>query len=136
MIARIGVVCVALVAIAWLATGLHAADLEQQANRVGAVTPGKPLSYAQVQRAARLYERARAFNPDTRPILLEANLLTFFRAGNVRALRLARDVTRREPDNVNAWAIVAGMAARLDPLLAARARRRIAEISPPVPPAR
>jgi hypothetical protein len=100
------------------------------------VTPGKPLGYAQVQRAARLYERARAFNPDTRPILLEANLLTFFRAGNVRALRLARDVTRREPDNVNAWAIVAGMAARLDPPLAARARRRIAAISPPVPPAR
>jgi hypothetical protein len=136
MIARIAVVSVALVAIAWLATGLHASNLEQHANRVGAVTSGKPLGYAQVQRAARLYERARAFNADTRPILLEANLLSFFRRGNVRALALAREVARHEPDNVTAWAIVAGMAARLDPPLAVRARNNIARLSPPVPPAR
>jgi hypothetical protein len=134
MIARIAVLSVAVLAIAWLATGLHAADSEQHANSVGRAAQGR-IEFAQAERAARLYERARAFNPDTRPILLEANLLTFFRAGNVRALRLAKDVTRREPANVNAWAIVAGMAARLDPPLAARARRRIAELSPPAPPA-
>ena len=135
MIARIAVVGAAVVAIAWLATGLHAADLERRANDVGANQPGK-FSIPNAERASRFYERSRRFNPDTRPILLEANLLSFFRAGNDRALALAREVTRREPDNVNAWAIVAGMASRLDPPLAVRARRRIRELSPPVPPAR
>ena len=136
MLTRIAVISVAIVAIAWLATGLHASDLELHGNAVGARAQAARLDFAQAQRAARPYERARAFNPDTRPILLEANLLSFFRAGNDRALALAKDVARREPDNVNAWAIVAGMATRLDPPLAVRARRRIAELSPPVPPAR
>jgi hypothetical protein len=133
MIARISVLFVAVVAIAWLATGLHAANLERHANEVGAASSSGRPDFHQAQRAASLYERARAFNPDTRPILLEAGLLSFFRAGNLRALRLARDVIGREPDNVNAWAIVAGLATRLDPPLAMRARQRIAKLSPPVP---
>ena len=136
MIARITVLIASVVAIAWLATGLHATDLERHANEVGAASPSGRLDFHQVQRAAGLYERARAFNADTRPILLEANVLSFFRRGNVRALALAREVARREPDNVTAWAIVAGMATRLDPPLAARARQNIARLSPPVPPAR
>jgi hypothetical protein len=135
MIARFAVLVVAVVAIAWLATGLHAADLERRANAVGANQPGR-FSVPKAEQASRYYERARSFNPDTRPILLEANLLSFFRAGNARAFRLAKEVTRREPANVTAWAIVAGLADRLDPPLAARARRRIRELSPPVPPAR
>lgn len=134
MIARVAVVLVAAVVIAWLATGLHAADLEQRATNVGANRPGQ-FSIPKAREASRFYERSRRFNPDTRPILLEAGLLSFFRAGNDRALALAREVTRREPDNVNAWAIVAGMASRLDPPLAVKARRRIRELSPPVPPA-
>lgn len=135
MIARVAVVLVAAAVIAWLATGLHAADMEQRGTNVGANQPGK-FSIPKAREASRYYERSRRFNPDTRPILLEANLLTFFREGNDRALALAREVTRREPDNVNAWAIVVGMASRLDPPLAARARRRIRELTPPVPPAR
>jgi hypothetical protein len=135
MIARFAIVVVAVVAIAWLAAGLHAADLERRANAVGANQPGR-FSVPKAEEASRFYERSRRFNPDTRPILLEANLLSFFRAGNDRALALAREVTRREPANVNAWAIVAGMAVRLDPPLAVRARARIRELSPPVPPAR
>jgi hypothetical protein len=135
MIARITVLVVAAAAIAWLGTGLHAADLEARGTNVGANQPGK-FSIPRAREASRFYDRSRRFNPDTRPILLEANLLTFFRAGNDRALALAREVTRQEPDNVNAWAIVAGMASRLDPPLAVRARQRIRELSPPVPPAR
>jgi hypothetical protein len=135
MIARIAVVGAAVVAIAWLATGLHAADMEQRGTNIGASQPGQ-FSVPKAREASRFYERSRRFNPDTRPILLEANLLTFFREGNERALALAREVTRREPDNVNAWAIVTSMASRLDPPLAVRARRRIRELSPPVAPAR
>jgi hypothetical protein len=135
MTARVVVVAVAVAAIVWLATGLHAADLERQANAVGRPPTGK-LDLPRARAAARFYERSRRFNPDTRPILLEANLLSFFRAENVRALRLAQDVTRREPANVTAWAIAAGLAQRLDPPLAARARREIRRLSPPVPPAR
>jgi hypothetical protein len=135
MLARIAVLVVAAAAVVWLATGLHAADLEQRATNIGANRPGN-FSIPKAREASRLYERSRRFNADTRPILLEANLLSFFRAGNDRALALARAVTRREPDNVNAWAIVAGMASRVDPPLAVRARRRIRELSPPVPPAR
>lgn len=135
MIARVAVLVAAVGAIAWFATGLHAADLEQRGNNVRA-TQADRFNISRAEQASRYYERSRRFNPDTRPILLEANLLSFFRAGNARALRLAKEVTRREPANVTAWAIVAGLADRLDPPLAARARHRIRELSPPVPPAR
>src|SRR2546429_272953 len=135
MIARIAVLGVAVVAIAWLATGLHAAGLEARGTNVGANQPGK-FSIPKAREASRFYERSRRFHAGTRPIPPQADPLAFFPARDVPALRLAKDVTRREPANINAWAIVAGVAARLDPQLAARARRRIAELSPPVPPVR
>jgi Flp pilus assembly protein TadD len=135
VIARVAVVIVALAAIAWLGTGLHAVDLEQHGMAIGGRL-AKRLSLSEALAAGRFYERARRFDPDTQPLLLEAGALRFFKEESAKALGLAREVTRREPENVSAWALVAILADRLDPRLAARARRRAGELSPPVPPPR
>ena len=46
------------------------------------------------------------------------------------ALRLLRDVVRSEPENFDAWFLMASVAARIDPPLAARAEERARALNP------
>jgi Flp pilus assembly protein TadD len=120
---------VAAVAIAGL-TGLwlHSARLEDQAQSI-ADRPPASLSRADVTRAADLFERARAHNPDSRPIEREAGLL--IRNGRSReAVALLRPVVRREPANLTAWALIAGAARTSDPALAREAYNRARALNP------
>jgi predicted Zn-dependent protease len=134
MRARIALIAVSLVAIAWLATGWRAARLE---SRASATVGDRSLAgTTRVNRASSLFERSRRFNPDTRPILLEAGLLLFVDSGRPRALRLIGDVLRREPDNVYAWNLLAQGPAGTNPALVARAKARVRVLSPPVRAAR
>jgi len=131
---RVFLMVAAVAAIAWLSTGLRAAREE---NRASAIVGDSSLPLGtRANRSSRLFERARRFNADTRPILLEAGVLRFVEAQRPRAVRLIRQVLQREPENVYAWNLLARVTERADPALAARARARVQALSPRVPEAR
>src|SRR5215211_5520262 len=73
--------------------------------------------------------RARDLSADSGPEVREAGLANF--TGHRReALDLLQDVVRREPENFDAWLLMASAAARVDPQLAARARDRARSLNP------
>jgi hypothetical protein len=78
---------------------------------------------------------AERWNPDTTPRVdvgvLEVRARQYRAAGADFAA-----VTRREPENAQAWALLALAAQRYDSGLAAKARARARALEPPVPPAR
>lgn len=124
-----GVLLAAAVAVA-VAAGIwaHSAHLESQAQKIAQRPPGS-LSRADVDRAARLFDDARASNPDQRPIEREAGLL--IRTGRAgHALALLRPIIRKEPDNLTAWVLVANAARSSDPALAREAIRRAQALNP------
>lgn len=133
MIERGLLAVVAVAAGVWLAVGLHAARLESHAQQI-ATRPPATLSRADVTKAVSLFERSRAHNPDTRPIVFEAGLLA--RKGRPhRAIALLRSVVSREPQNASAWTLLAIAAGTTDPALASRAAARARKLNPPVAPA-
>ena len=128
MAARIGIGLVALVVLAWLAVGLRNARLEAD----GADAVGRSPSTASPARLADArdaYSRARKLNADSTPEVREAGLANF--DGRPReAVRLLRDVVRREPENFDAWFLMASVSARIDPSLAADAEERARALNP------
>jgi len=126
--ARIGIGLVALVVLAWLAVGLRNARLEAD----GADAVGRSPSTASPARLADArdaYSRARKLNADSTPEVREAGLANF--DGRPReAVRLLRDVVRREPENFDAWFLMASVSARIDPSLAADAEERARALNP------
>jgi predicted Zn-dependent protease len=107
---------------------LHSARLESSAQSI-AERPPQTLSRADVDRAARLFQRARAHNPDSRPVEREAGLL--IRKGRSRAaVALLRPIVRREPENLTAWALLAAGARGIDPALARVATTRARVLNP------
>lgn len=128
MAARIAIGVVAVAVLAWLAIGLRNARLEAD----GADALGRAPSLAPPARLAEArsaYSRARELNADSTPEVREAGLANF--DGRPReAVRLLRDVVRREPENFDAWFLMASVAARIDPPLAARAEARARALNP------
>lgn len=117
MAARIAMGVIVIAALAWIALGLRNARLEADA------------AGGQLAEAGDIYLRAAELTPDTGPEVRAAAAANF--AGDRReALRLLRDVVRREPENFDAWIIMIGVAADLDPELAARARERVRSLNP------
>jgi predicted Zn-dependent protease len=117
-------VAVAVVAGIWA----HSASLESRAQKI-AQRPPQSLSAAEVDRAARLFEGARAHNPDQRPVEREAGML--IRTGRLRqALALLGPVVRKEPDNLTAWVLIANAARESDPALAREALNRARALNP------
>ncbi len=120
----------ALLGAAWLVVeerGAVAADkLTRQALRPG----GAPHS-AQLRQARELERTATRLSPDVRPGL-DVGILEL-RAGRFRAAgaRFAA-ATRREPENVDAWALLGVAALHYDRSLAAAARARLRALEPPV----
>ena len=120
-------VLVALAAIAAMAIWWNDARLLDNARKAGVVA----RSPAQVQSAARLFERSRRLNPDSLPQTGEAFML--IRAGQVdRASKLLEDVVRNESRNATAWGLIAIAEQKRDPARAAQARARAAALNPPV----
>lgn len=124
-----GLVAAAAVAIGVFAVlWVHSARLETHAQSI-AQRPAAALPPSEVDRAARLFESARAHNPDSRPVEREAGLL--IRSGRSRAaVALLRPVVRREPDNLTAWALIAIGARTTDPALAREAVARARALNP------
>ena len=126
--ARLVVGAVALVVLVWLGLGLRAALLEGEGAELAGSTPAT-TSAARLAEARDAYRRAREFNADSAPEVREAGLANF--SGRRRdAMDLLREVTRREPENADAWILLAGIAGELDPALAARATERARELNP------
>jgi len=131
MAARVAVVAVAALAIAWLGVNLRGLDRFEDGQRL-ALAPN--ASDASARQAAQLLEDARFLNPDTRPMIAKGSLLVARGGAGVREGRaLLEEAVRREPDNVVAWAVLASATRRLDPRRSRQARARALELSPPVP---
>ena len=132
MAIRVGLAALCAAAVVWFAVLVHAVALRDDGQAIANHDPSR-LSAAQVARSLSLLQRARAHTPDTEPILDEAALLV--RLGRQRqAAPLLETIVRREPENVQAWAVLALATQRLDPARAAQARARTAQLAPLVPP--
>ena len=131
MLARIVVVAVAVLALAWLGVNLRGFDRFESGQRL-ALAPN--ATGASARQAAQLLEDARFLNPDTRPMIAKGSLLVSRGGAGVKEGRaLLEEAVRREPDNVVAWAVLASATRRLDPRRSRQARARALELSPPVP---
>ena len=125
------IVVLALLAGGWLAVQERAAHAEKEIDKI-AFGPGGTLRSGTVARAEDLLRTDRRLNPDRRPDLYEAVVLG--RAGRTReAIAVLRRTVAAEPENLEAWALLARAARTEDPALAARARARQRELAPPVP---
>jgi predicted Zn-dependent protease len=124
VLARILLVVAALAAGGWLAVQERAASAEQGLTKIA-------FENGNLADAERLLAADRRLNPDRRADLFEAVILG--RQGDFRgAVTAIQRVTRAEPENIEAWGLLASAAKRTAPALAARARQRARELSPPV----
>lgn len=124
MIARVVVVAAAVAGLMLLAGDLRVA---RDVQRAAALGRGEPSAESAAQ-AARLLQRAAARTADTTP-LLRAGQLELFLQRPERALGPARAAVAREPENAQAWLLLAQAAAGTgDAALEARARRQVAEL--------
>ncbi len=120
---RVVLVVVAVLAAAWLATGLLSSRLLARAEHP---QPGDTVE----DRRDRLGQ-AEFLNPSTEFELREAQIV--LEAGDEReAARLLRDVVRREPDNRQAWAGLVQALERTEPAAARRAFNELLRLVPPV----
>jgi predicted Zn-dependent protease len=107
---------------------LHSARLESQAQAI-AERPSQTLTKGEADRAVRLFESARANNPDTRPVEREAGLL--IRNGRPRqAVTLLQPIVKREPQDLTAWVLIAIGARGADPALEREALARVGALNP------
>jgi predicted Zn-dependent protease len=121
---RIVLIVAALLAGAWLVVQTRAARAEEQLTHI-AFENGDPAKARQYLDADRL------LNPDRRPGLFEGVILG--RRGDFPgAIAAIEKVTRAEPENIEAWALLASAARRTDPALARRAQAKARELAPPV----
>lgn len=126
MIVRAALVALAVAAVAWLAAGIDASRAQDDLGRLVATT-AEP-DRADLARADELRRRAERYVPGRRPSLLEATLRA--RADRAGAARLLEDVVANEPDNAEAWLL---LARATDPPRSERAMARVRELAPDVP---
>ena len=128
---RTALVLLALAAGGWLAVQERAAHAQQELDAIAFGPPAKEPA-AELARARPLLRTYRRLNPDRRPDLDEAILLG--RAGrDADAVTVLRRTVAAEPESLEAWALLARAAQKVDPALAARARARLRVLAPPVP---
>ena len=119
-------VVAAVLAALWLASGLRPVRDERA---------GLAAARTDTDRAYRLLDRAADRSRSTGPELRLAQLDAFTKRPD-RAVRRLQAIVRAEPENLDAWVLLARTARTVDPALAARAQARARALSPPVPVAR
>jgi Tetratricopeptide repeat len=118
--ARVGLVAVAAVAVAWLAYDLRALSLDAQGHAAANVAR-RP---AQVDRALSLFAQAARGNADPTPRINEAKFLLSL--GRTRqAVDVLGTVTRANPGNVQAWTLLASATVASDPRRFAEANQQL-----------
>jgi hypothetical protein len=124
---RAALVVLALLAGAWLAVGVRAVDLENDAKavvdkaRAGTATP------AEIERARDDLHKADFLSPSKDPIIREGELMASLGRDGEAAI-LGYSVTLKEPENLRAWFLV--WATEPDAARKAAAKRRILELNP------
>jgi len=91
-----------VLAVAWLAFGVRAVRLEDEADAVLTRARAGPVSKGEVDRARERLQQSEKLNPDQGPLIKEGQLL--YATGLDReAAFIARAVTVHEPDNLQGW---------------------------------
>jgi Flp pilus assembly protein TadD len=122
---RIVLIVAALLAGGWLATQVRAARAENELTKI-AFENGRGDTET-------LLAADRLLNPDRRADLFAGVILG--REGDFPgAVKAIRKVTTAEPENIEAWGLLASAAKRTDPQLAARAAATARRLAPPVRP--
>ena len=122
---RIVLIVLALAAGGWLLTQERATRAQEALTRIGFEGKGDPST------APALLDTARRLNPDHRPDLFEGVVLA--REHRIaQAITAIRRATTAEPNNLEAWALLASVAAKTDPKIAAQARAQTRRLAPPV----
>jgi hypothetical protein len=127
VIVRAAIVLVAIAAVAWLSAGLAASRAQEDLAHLVARTD-EPDGAARA-RAGELRHRAERRVPGRRPSLLEATLLV--RADRAAAADLLEDVVADEPDNAEAWLLLAQATEGTE--RAEQAMERVRALAPDVP---
>ena len=134
-LARAALCLVALTVAASLGVALRSFDRANAASAELAranLGPGPPDA-ARVKRARQDFVAARRLNADSAVDLKEARALLLVRAPPGDAVALLQGVTRREPENANAWLLLsAALTKARDRRGAAVARARARELDPKV----
>ena len=131
---RVVLVVLSLAAAGFLVVQERGARAAADIQKV-ALSGTKDPTPQEVTEARAQVKSATKWNPDTEPIVnlgvIEA------RAGDFKAGGATlRSVTLKEPENGQAWSLLAFAARRYDSELEATARARVRELMPPVPRAR
>ena len=114
----------------WLTFSLRALYLEDEARGL-IPTPPARASAADVARMERLLIDARKANPDIRPDLVRAVLLS--NSGEPgKAIGIVDGILRREPDNLRALRALYILVRKDDPGRAGQVEQRIREVAPAV----
>lgn len=125
-LSRVALVATAVAACLWLAGTLRSLDRAQDAIAVVAEADASPDALAS---ASRDFDRARRFGDDTDLLLKESQALVYGRRPR-RAVPLLERAVRDEPENVSAWALLAGVTRDHDPRLSRHARGRAIALDP------
>jgi predicted Zn-dependent protease len=127
---RAAIVLLALAAVAWLGAGIAASRAQDDLARLVATT-AQPDD-ADLAHAVDLRRKAERWAPGRRPSLLEATLRlkSDDREG---AAELLEDVVADEPENAEAWLLLAQASEDRDPEREAEARARVRALAPDVP---
>jgi Flp pilus assembly protein TadD len=121
---RIALIVAALLAGTWLTTQVRAARAESRLTTIA-------FEKGDAKDAQSLLSADRLLNPDHRPDLFEG-VIKGRRGDFPGAVAAFRRVTNAEPENIEAWGLLASAAERTDPNLAVRAQAAARKLSPPV----
>jgi predicted Zn-dependent protease len=127
---RVAVVALAVVAAAWYVVGIRQSQGINRANAI--VSSSGHLSAADAGRASRELRSAAFLNPDRQVAVLRAQLR--YDQGDLAGARaILKRVVLSEPDNLQAWILLArASVGDLKDFYAAA--YRIRQLVPPVPP--
>jgi predicted Zn-dependent protease len=125
---RGGLVALALVVCAWFALGAYQAGNTHDANAL--ITGSGSLSAAQARHAQSLLHSAGKLNPDLNVDILRGEL-ALDQHRDATAVGILESVTRREPQNLNAWVqLVFASAKAGDREITATASRHVSALFP------
>lgn len=126
---RLLVLGLGVVIVAWFVLGARQAH--EIAHATSIVTQSGPIAASDARRASDLLDAAATLNPDRQVDLLRAALA---QAGNrpAQARRILVALTTAEPDNLDAWFLLAQVGGK-DTRLIQEAYAHIGALHPPVP---
>lgn len=128
---RIVLVAVAALGALWLVQSLGPVR-DEKAGLAAVTAKDGRTPQQRLARAYRLLDDAAAHTRSTAPEINLAQLDAYAKHPE-RALPRLRSVVAREPENYEAWSLLAHIARTVDPATAARADARARRLSPPVP---